>query len=183
MQKERDCVSEVAKSSSGVGQASIIELSEISVTHVAARRDARAALDSIARATIGVDLPSSPRVIEAGAVMVVWTGPEQWLIVQPRQGDGDASRQLAQIFKGLASVVDVSDSRTIFRLSGARPSEVLVRSMGIDFEDDVFRPGDIAITHVAHLGVIVWRRPDGGAYDFACARTYSRDFLDWIRKT
>jgi heterotetrameric sarcosine oxidase gamma subunit len=182
MQKERDCVSNVANGPTAATHTSITELSEISVTHVAARRGARGAMDGIARATLGIDLPSSPRVIEAGAAMVAWAGPEQWLVIQARQGEDDASLQLAKTFGGLASVVDVSDSRTIFRISGARPSETLVRSMSIDFEDDVFRPGDVAITHVAHLGVIVWRHPDGSAYDFACARTYARDFLDWIRK-
>jgi sarcosine oxidase subunit gamma len=54
--------------------------------------------------------------------------------------------------------------------------------MGIDFEDTSFKPGDVAITHVSHLGVMVWRLPDGRGYEFACARTYANDFHDWLVK-
>ncbi len=160
----------------------ISELSEVSVTHVAVRRGARAAVDGIARATLGVDLPSTSRVVEAAGLMIVWAGPDQWLIIEKRHGDADASAQFAKTFNEHASVVDVSDSRTIFRIVGSRPSDALVRSMGIDLQDDAFRPGDVAITHVSHLGAMVWRLPDGSGYDFACARTYSRNFRDWLGK-
>ncbi|CAA2142909.1 sarcosine oxidase subunit gamma [Hyphomicrobium sp. ghe19] len=159
------------------------ERTGLTVTHVAARRGARASLDDVARAVFGVSLPSSPKAVEAKGALIVWTGPDQWLIVQ-KDGTGlDHYAELAKAFNGLASLVDVTDSRTIFRIAASRPSETLLRSMGIDFHDNSFWPGDVAITHVSHLGVIVWRLPDGTAYDFACARTYSRDFADWLRKS
>jgi methylglutamate dehydrogenase subunit D len=120
--------------------------------------------------------------VDTGSVMIVWAGPDQWLIIQPLESNVDQCAQLSKTFNGLASVVDVTDSRSIFRLPASRPSDALTRSMGIDFHDAAFRPGDVAITHVSHLGTIVWRLPDGSGYDFACARTYSRDFLDWLRK-
>lgn len=159
------------------------ERTGVTVTHVAARRGARASLDDAARAVFGVSLPSSPKAVEAKGALIVWTGPDQWLIVQKDETGLDHYAELAKAFNGLASLVDVTDSRTIFRIAASRPFETLLRSMGIDFHDNSFRPGDVAITHVSHLGVIVWRLPDGTAYDFACARTYSRDFADWLRKT
>lgn len=162
--------------------AAISERSDVAVTHIAARRDARPALNEAARVAFGADLPSTPRAVEAGDGLIVWAGPDQWLLIEQQQSGIDPSVQLAKTFNGLASVVDVSDSRTIFRVAGAKPTETLVRSMGIDFEDTSFRPGDVAITHVAHLGVMVWRLPDGSGYEFACARTYSRDFLHWLGK-
>jgi sarcosine oxidase subunit gamma len=155
---------------------------DVVVMHIAARRGARAALDDLARATFGTSLPSAPRVVEAAGVMIVWAGPDQWLIIQRQETGVDRSGQLTKIFNGLASVVDATDSRTIFRVAASRPSDALSRSMGIDFGDTAFKPGDLAITHVGHLGVMVWRLPDAGGYDFACARTYSRDFLDWLAK-
>ncbi len=160
----------------------ISERTDVAVTHVAARRSVRTSLDDLARATFGTSFPSTPRAIEAAGVMIVWTGPDQWLIIQPLESNVDQSAQLSKTFNGLASVVDVADSRSIFRLSASRPSDALSRSMGIDFHDAAFRPGDVAITHAAHLGTIVWRLPDGSGYDFACARTYSRDFLGWLGK-
>ena len=163
-------------------RSAISERTDVAVTHVAARRGTRASLDDLARATFGTSFPSNPRVVDTGGVMIVWAGPDQWLIIQPLESGVDQCAQLSKTFNGLASVVDVTDSRSIFRLSASRPSNALSRSMGIDFHDAAFRPGDVAITHVSHLGTIVWRLPDGSGYDFACARTYSRDFLDWLRK-
>ncbi|WP_045834887.1 sarcosine oxidase subunit gamma [Hyphomicrobium sp. 99] len=175
-------MSELASHTNTARASDLIERNDVTVTHVAARRGASASLDEIARAAFGVSLPSSPKAVDAGGALIVWAGPDQWLIVQKDEAGVDRYAQLAKTFNGLASVVDVTDSRTIFRVSQSRPSEALLRSMGIDFHDDVFKPGDVAITHVSHLGVIVWRLPDGTAYDFACARTYSRDFADWLRK-
>ncbi len=175
-------MSESAQSLTAKNSPVISELTDISVTHLAARHGARSSLDEVARSSFGLALPATPRVVEAAGVMIVWAGPDQWLVMQQRTNQSDVSAELAKTFNGLASIVDVSDSRTIFRVTSSRPSDALVRSMGIDFDDTVFRPGDVAITHVSHLGVMVWRLPDGSGYDFACARTYSRDFLDWLGK-
>lgn len=163
-------------------QSAISERSDVAVTHVSARRGTRGSLGEAARSTFGADLPSTPQIIDVAGGMIVWAGPDQWLIIEQRQEGVDAIARLAKAFGGLASLVDVSDSRAIFRIGEARPSEALVRSMGIDFEDSSFKPGGVAITQVSHLGVIVWRLPDGGGYEFACARTYSRDFLSWLQK-
>jgi methylglutamate dehydrogenase subunit D len=182
MQKERASVSEPVNDVKTKSGAAISERTDVSVIHVAARRGALISLNDLARATFGNSFPSTPRAIEAAGVMIVWAGPDQWLIIQPQEAGVDPSGQLAKTFNGLASVVDVTDSRAIFCVPASRPTDALSRSMGIDFHDAAFRPGDVAITHVAHLGTVVWRRPDGSGYDFACARTYSRDFLDWLRK-
>lgn len=173
-------MSERAQTATAAKRPAVSELTDFSVVHVAARRGARQALDEAARSVFGLALPPPGRMVQAGGAMIIWAGPEQWLVMQPLSGSGDASAQLAKTFNGLASVVDASDSRRIFRLKVSRPSEALVRSMGLDFADNVFRAGDVAITHMSHLGVMVWRLPDGNGYDFACARTYSRDFLDWL---
>jgi len=175
-------VSELANHTNTARASDLIERNDVTVTNIAARRGARASLDERARATFGVSLPSTPKAVEAGGALIVWAGPDQWLIIQKDEAGRDHYSELAKTFNGLASLVDVTESRTIFRISQARPSPVLSRSMGIDFHEDAFKPGDAAITHVSHLGVIVWRLPDGTAYDFACARTYSRDFGDWLRK-
>jgi methylglutamate dehydrogenase subunit D len=182
MQKEHGCVSELSNSVTAENHPAILERSDVAITHVSARRRSGAALAEAARARFGKDLPSTPHVVDAGGTMIVWAGPEQWLIIEPRTEGVDASAKLATAFAGLASTVDVSDSRTIFRVGQTRPSEALARSMRIDFEDRAFKPGDAAITQVSHLGIMVWRLPDGSGYEFACARTYSRDFLGWLNK-
>ena len=175
-------MSELANTIDKAPTSGMLERNDVTVTHVAARRGASASLNELAQATFGVTLPSTPKAIDAAGALIVWAGPEQWLIIQKAEAARDPSIELANTFKGLASVIDATDSRTIFRVHQSSPSDALARNMGIDFHDAVFKPGDVAITHVSHLGVIVWRLPDGTAYDFACARTYSRDFAAWLRK-
>jgi len=153
---------------------------DVAVTHILARRGMRAAADERAWATLGVHLPSSPRAVECAGKMIVWAGPDQWLIIEPQTAVADASIELAKSFNGLASAIDVSDSRVIFRVSGPSAKDALSKGIPIDFHDRAFKPGDVAITHCAHLGVTLWRLADGEGYDVACARTYSSNLLDWL---
>lgn len=153
---------------------------DVAVTHVALRRGMQAELEKRASAVLGVSLPATARAVEASGKLVVWAGPEQWLIIEPRSAGKDPSVDLAEAFKGAASIIDVSDSRVIFRVGGQKATEVLAPSMAIDFHDQIFKRGDVAITHASHLGVMVWRLPDGSGYDFACARTYAVAFSEWL---
>jgi sarcosine oxidase subunit gamma len=150
------------------------------MTHVALRRGQRADLDARVSATLGVTLPDTPRAVEAAGKTVVWAGPEQWLVVETPVAGEDPSAALAKAFNGVASVVDVSDSRVIFSVRGAAAAKVLSLSMAIDLHEGAFKPGDAAITHASHLGVMVWRHADGQGYDFACPRTYAVDFCHWL---
>lgn len=190
MLKERGFVSDIPNDVQRAGTLGVAtkarqELSvalrdDVAVTHIAARQGSRAAVDERAWVTLGVHLPSSPRAVKSVGMMVVWAGPDQWLVIQPQTAGADPSIELAKSFDGLASVVDVSDSRAIFRVSGASAKDALSRGIPIDFHDRVFKPGDVAITHFAHLGVMLWRLTDGQGYDIACARTFSANFLDWL---
>lgn len=153
---------------------------DVAMTHVALRPGLRADLDARVSATLGLTLPDTARTVEAAGQMAVWAGPEQWLIIGPLAAGTDPSAALAKAFSGVASVVDVSDSRVLFSVRGAAAREVLAPSMAIDLYDGAFKPGDVAITHASHLGVMVWRHADGQGYDFACARTYAVAFTHWL---
>lgn len=156
---------------------------DLAVAHIAARRGKLAALQAQAEVTLGARLPQTARAVELAGATIVWAGPEHWLIIQPQVSGVDPSVELAKAFNGLASVVDVSDSRVIFRVSGVSAGDALSKGVPIDLHDRAFKPGDVAITHAAHLGFMLWRHVDGRGYDLACARTYSVDFRHWLERT
>jgi len=156
---------------------------DVAMTHVALRRGAQSELEKRSSALFGTALPSTARAVEGAGKLIVWAGPEQWLVVEPKSGGKDPSVELAEALKGVASIVDVGDSRVVFRVEGQKAAEVLAPGMAIDFHDQVFKPGDAAITHASHLGVMVWRLPDGKGYEFACARTYAVAFSEWLYDT
>ena len=158
---------------------------DVSITHIAARKGIRthSQLGERAEAAWGAALPRTPTVADIAGRRIVWAGPDQWLAIEPQSPGADRSAELAKLFNGLASIVDVSDSRVLFRVSARKPPDALIRSMPIDFDDRVFKAGNVAITHAAHLGFIVWRLPNGEGYEFACGRTYAKDFGDWLART
>jgi sarcosine oxidase subunit gamma len=43
-----------------------------------------------------------------------------------------------------------------------------------------FRPGDTAITGVAHIGVQLWQADAGPAYTFSIPRSYAGSFREWL---
>jgi sarcosine oxidase subunit gamma len=152
------------------------------MTHVALRRGLRADLDARVSAALGLTLPDTARAVQSGSQLAVWAGPEQWLVIEPQVAGTDPSAALAKALNGVASVIDVSDSRVIFSVRGAVAADVLSLSMAIDLNDGAFKPGDVAITHASHLGMMVWRHADGQGYDLACARTYATDFAHWLEE-
>ena len=162
-----------------------IELIEgLTVAHVSARKGRTPALVSSIREHLKLELPSTPRAIEADGVTILWAGPDQWLVTAPATNARDLERELAQSLADLAAVSDQSDSRTIFRVSGSAAAAVLATGIGIDLHPKAFDEGGVAITSAAHIGVILWRStrgPSGGnAYYLACSRSYAHSLADWL---
>jgi len=69
-------------------------------------------------------------------------------------------------------------------LSGERVRDALARMVSFDLHPDVFAVGHVAVSAVAHVGVILWRLPDqGGArYSLAFPRSFSDAVMHWLEE-
>lgn len=141
----------------------------------------RAALCAALHNAYGVELPKEPgRRVEGETISFVWAGPNQWLAIAERAGDRDLERELKSSLAGLASVVDQSDGRVVVRISGPRARDVLAKGVPIDLHPRTFRPGDVAITHASHIGIILWMLDDTPTYEAALFRSYAESFAHWL---
>jgi heterotetrameric sarcosine oxidase gamma subunit len=95
--------------------------------------------------------------------------------------DGAAFEQrLRAALSPLASVSDQSDGRTVIRVRGPGARDTLAKGMPIDLHPRTFRPGDAAVTLVAHIGAHIWQVDEAPTYELIVSRSYAAAFLEWL---
>jgi sarcosine oxidase subunit gamma len=96
-------------------------------------------------------------------------GPGKWLAFGPVAPEIAAS----------ASVIDQSGGYGVLEISGRDAVAMLEKGIGIDLHPREFAPEAVAVTTVAHMGVIVWRR-EGDAWRLAVFRSNAASFWHWL---
>jgi len=131
---------------------------------------------------LGFALPADPNTARGrGGAAALWLGPDEWLIVTPPGREAAAGAALAAALAELhASVVDVSDQRTVISLAGAMARRVLEKGTSLDFEPPAFGPGRCAQTRLARAQVIVHQRDDRPAFDLYVDATFADYLWRWI---
>lgn len=128
---------------------------------------------------LGVTPPDGARLTTNGELALLGVGPDTWLALT-HEARPDAAERLSVALKGLASVSDQSSGYVVLRLSGPGARIALQRGAAIDLHDDAFGPGSVAVTMIAHIGVIVWRPDAAPAYDVALFRSFAGSFRHWL---
>ncbi len=147
---------------------------------VMARKGAGETLLHRAREHFGVDLPDTPRCVAGVDTAFAWCGPGQWLAMAEEGKDGAFADRLARAFDGVASVADQSGGRVILRASGPKVRAALAKGVPLDLHPRAFRPGDAAVTVVAHIGVHLWQVDDAPTYDLAVFRSFAAALWHWL---
>lgn len=155
------------------------EVRRVGLALVTARKGQRASLAEAVRATFGAELPDTPRRAAGRDNAFIWSGPDQWLAhVEPAPAAG-METVLAPL-AGMAALVDQSHGRTLLRITGPRVRDALAKGFPIDLHPRAFKPGDTAVTSVAHIGVQIWQMDDAPAYEIAVARGFAVSFWHWL---
>lgn len=141
------------------------------------RADDILAQAAVARA-LGSGLPQTPRQpLETAAFRIFWTAPNAWLI---ETRSGDAAALAARLSEALAdqhaAVVEASDARTVFRISGAAARRLMAKGTGIDLHPRAFKAGEAALTRFAALTVLVHQISDEPAFVLYAERP-AEDYL------
>jgi sarcosine oxidase subunit gamma len=147
---------------------------------IMARAGMTAELAQRVAAVFGVALPLTPQRVEHGAISFAWGGPGRWLAAMKYETAAAFERKLREEMSGLASVSGQSDGRTLIRLSGPKLRATLAKGVPIDLDPRAFRPGDTALTSVAHINVQFWQIDDGPTYEFAVFRSFAGAFCEWL---
>jgi sarcosine oxidase subunit gamma len=131
------------------------------MTHIALRGSSPQFFDACAT-VLGVGVPTAPNTVTtAGERSVLWLGPDEWLVIDPKPAlVGELRAALAGIH---SAVVEVSASRRAITVSGERAEETLAKAATLDFSLAAFPVGTCAQTNIARTQGIIERR---GAHEF-----------------
>jgi len=125
----------------------------------------------------GLPLAEAPRSHAVGDLTLIWTAPGQWLAVGPDRGL--AARLTAEL-GGIAAVSDQSDARAVVRLSGPRARDVLAKGCPIDLHGRAFAPGQVAMTAIGHINVMLRQIDDQPTFEIALFRSMAGSFWSWL---
>jgi sarcosine oxidase subunit gamma len=165
--------------SAGAAGVVIEERTDLSFASVIAKRGKRDALLSAVETAYGVALPTRPRRVTKGSVTFAGTGPDQWIA----SAEGAEAQNFAARVRGriglFAAVSDQTDARLVLRLSGPKVRDVLAKGVPLNLHPKVFKPGDVATTLVAYIGVQL-DRLDDATFQLTAPRSMAGSFWSWL---
>jgi sarcosine oxidase subunit gamma len=142
------------------GVAEISEVAFLTMVGLRVNRDSDAG-QRVAAVTGG--LPATcGSVTGTGDSSVLWLGPEEFLVVAPREAHESLGGGLIQALRealgdGAGQVVDLSANRTTFELTGPRARAVLEKGCSLDLHPRVLKAGTALSTEVGNIPVVLWK--------------------------
>lgn len=114
--------------------------------------------------TAGLPVPETLRVTTDGRRSLAWMSPDELMLFCGHEEAADLAARLAEATAGAhALVLDTSDARTLFTLTGAEPTlrEVLAKLTPADMRPQAFPHGMIRRTRLAQVSAAIWWAGDG----------------------
>ena len=160
--------------------------SDLALAYVLARNGKAEALRQRVQDCFSLRLPMAAQQAEnAGnpgpdGLHFIWAGPGRWLAAAPAQTGASFEAMLRGELSAMASVINQTDGRCVFRISGPNLREVLAKGLPIELDPRVFGPGDTALSLIGHINVHVWQIDHTPTYDVAVPRSFAASFCDWL---
>ena len=132
---------------------------------------------------LGCSLPVTPNTVAENANhMVLWLGPDEWLIVTTPDGESAIAASLEAALGDMhSSVTDVTGGQTIIRLSGSKARDLLAKGCPLDLHPRVFGPGRCAQTLVAKAMVTIVHVDDAPTFDLVIRRSFADYLRAWLQ--
>ncbi len=138
------------------------------------------ALVKAVKKIVGIDVPGQGKTHFSETSGVLWMSPDELLIFCPIGNVVETMAKLnAALAKMHALVVDVSDARVLFTLSGAGAREVLAKLTPADVSPDSFSTGMVRRSRLAQVPAAFWLDDEGtiGVICFRSVALYVFDLL------
>jgi sarcosine oxidase subunit gamma len=151
----------------------------VSIVTIMARKGRAEALATALSDGFGLALPGPGQSATAPDLMLRWAGPEQWLAIADGGRDGELHRRLATALADMASLVDQSHGRVAIVIAGPRARAVLAKGTAVDLHPSRFRPGQVAMTQMAHVGIhLTQTAPD--AFELLVFRSFAESLVEFL---
>lgn len=126
------------------------------------------------QAVIGAALPGSGRAIAARRTALC-TGPGRWFVVDA--GRGALANELETAATGSFAITDLSHSRTVLRISGARMRDVIAQCCAVDLHPRAAKSDDCFATAVAGHSALLYLISDA-TVDIYAYRSFGQDLFE-----
>jgi sarcosine oxidase subunit gamma len=161
----------------------ICERKRLALVSVIGRKGESSTLAALVKSAYGIELPTSPRMVggptpDGRSLSFIWAGPNQWLAYA--EAHSDLENELIMALGNRAMIADQSDGRCVLRISGPKAREVLAKGVPLDLDARTFRPGDVALTMAAHMGIQLWQLGETPTYEIAMFRSLAGSFWSWL---
>jgi len=140
-----------------------------------------AEVERVLPAVVGAPMPKMlSETVAVGAGRVFRTGPEQFWIVGPAENGDGAEAQLRQaIPAAVGAVTSLSHSRTRIVIEGAGSRDVLRKGIPLDFDPNVFKVDQAALTGLHHTPILI-HRASADRYDLYAMRSFALSVWEWL---
>jgi heterotetrameric sarcosine oxidase gamma subunit len=126
-------------------------------------------------AALGCTPPMPGQVSRAIGCDMLWLQPGTYLLAAPR-GAMPSLDALAPF----AALVEQSDGRSAFTLSGPRAREVLAKGCRLDFHPRVFAPGRAAGAIFAHVNAVIQQTSDQPEFRIIVLSSFARHIAEFL---
>lgn len=137
---------------------------------------------SAATKSAGVPLPAMNRVEIDGNNGLCWMSPDELLVLCAYdEVEATLARMQERLSQSHALVVNVSDARAVFRVSGPNAREVLAKLCPVDLSPAAFKPGMFRRSRMAQVPAAFWMC-DEQTFQIICFRSVA-DYVFELLKT
>lgn len=137
----------------------LAETTGLAIVSLACPRGGDAALATAVKSAWGLDMPAPGMSAEAGGVRVIWSSPDQSLVVFPH-ATPDAMPHVKGLLGDAAYLTDQTDNWCALSIEGSLARTALERICPLDIHDQAFAVNATARTVMEHLGVFITRTGD-----------------------
>jgi sarcosine oxidase subunit gamma len=150
---------------------------DLAIATLAARKGTAGALKMHVATAFGLTLADGPRAAGGPDLALLGTAPGRWLAVSETRAD--LADELAGALGEHAAITEQSDAVIVFDLAGPRVLDMLAKGVMVDLDPAVFKPGDVAVTDIAHIGATLWRTAET-SYRVLVARSFAPAFSRFL---
>ncbi|MBL8832320.1 MAG: hypothetical protein JNL71_08005 [Rhodospirillales bacterium] len=132
------------------------------------------------KASMGIETPATGRANRTGSDAIAWSGPDMFVAISNAPALAD---RLRKAVGDNAAIVDQSDGKVLFRVSGRDARALLEKGVTVDLHPRAFAAGHAALTPLSHLSVMLVQASDAPSYEIVLSRAFAADFWHWLEES
>lgn len=99
----------------------------------------------------GISVPETGHFAQDGDQLLVWQGRDRYFWLTPKA----SLPEVKDVY-----ITDQTASKTQIRISGDQARTLLARGLPVDIDSGMFAVGEVRMTHINHISVVLLRLPD-----------------------